>query len=88
MQKSLFIRFILNDMEHKKLFYDSKTILQEIVQAKYSESTDAIDLLKEEGPDHNKSFKVSCTYRQERIRNRYAAVQRKRQSRMRHTRQF
>ena len=34
MQKSLFIRFILKDLEHKKLFYDSKTILQEIVQAK------------------------------------------------------
>ncbi len=26
-------RFILNDIEHKQLFYDSKTILQEIVQS-------------------------------------------------------
>ena len=34
MQKSLFDRFILNDIEHKQLFYDSKTILQEIVQEK------------------------------------------------------
>ena len=34
MQKSLFSRFILNDLENKKLFYDSKTILQEIVQVK------------------------------------------------------
>ena len=34
MQKSLFIRFVLNDMEHKQLFYDSKTILQEIVQGR------------------------------------------------------
>ena len=31
--KEFIHRFILNDMEHKKLFYDSKTILQEIVQA-------------------------------------------------------
>ena len=87
MQKSSSIEFMLNDMENKKLFYDSKTILQEIVQAKYSESM-TYHLLGEEGPDHNKSFKVSVSDRQERIRNRYAAVQRKRQSRMRHTRQF
>ena len=31
--KEFIHRFILNDMEHKKLFYDSKTILQEIVQS-------------------------------------------------------
>ena len=37
MQKSLFTDLCLNDMENKKLFYDSKTILQEIVQAKYTE---------------------------------------------------
>ena len=30
--KEFIHRFILNDMEHKQLFYDSKTILQEIVQ--------------------------------------------------------
>ena len=34
MQKSLLHRFILKDLENKKLFYDSKTILQEIVQVK------------------------------------------------------
>ena len=28
-------KFILTDIEHKKLFYDSKTILQEIVQGEY-----------------------------------------------------
>ena len=27
-------RFILNDIEHKQLFYDSKTILQEIIQSR------------------------------------------------------
>ncbi len=31
--KEFIHRFILTDMEDKKLFYDSKTILQEIVQA-------------------------------------------------------
>ena len=56
--KEFINRFILKDLENKKLFYDSKTILQEIVQAKYSESM-SYHLLGEEGPDHNKSFKVS-----------------------------
>ena len=31
--KEFIHRFILTDLEDKKLFYDSKTILQEIVQA-------------------------------------------------------
>lgn len=51
--------FILNDIEHKKLFYDSKTILQEIVQG-HTDETLTYVLLKEEGPDHNKSFEVSA----------------------------
>lgn len=50
-------RFILSDMEHKKLFFDSKTILQEIVQNDYKKQL-CYDLLSEEGPDHNKQFKV------------------------------
>ena len=55
--KEFIHRFILNDMEHKKLFYDSKTILQEMVQSQGE--TPVYVLLKEEGPDHNKSFEVS-----------------------------
>ena len=55
--KEFIHRFILNDMEHKKLFYDSKTILQEIVQG-HTDETLTYVLLKEEGPDHNKSFEV------------------------------
>ena len=49
-------RFILTDIEHKKLFYDSKTILQEVVQEKGINAT--YRLVGEEGPDHNKSFVV------------------------------
>ena len=56
--KEFIHKYILTDIEHKQLFYDSKTILQEIVQAKYSGSM-TYHLLGEEGPDHNKSFKVS-----------------------------
>jgi ribonuclease-3 len=50
--------FILKDMEDKRLFYDSKTILQEIVQAKHKNGV-RYQLLGEEGPDHAKSFKVA-----------------------------
>ena len=51
--------FVLNDMEHKQLFYDSKTILQEMVQAEARHNVEYL-LLKEEGPDHNKTFEVSA----------------------------
>ena len=49
--------FILSDLENKKLFFDSKTILQEIVQAQNT-GTVSYKLLGEEGPDHNKVFYV------------------------------
>ena len=40
-------------------FYDSKTILQEIVQSK-SKETLFYQLTKEEGPDHNKHYEVNA----------------------------
>lgn len=52
-------RFILTDVEHKKLFYDSKTILQEFVQGNYEEGLNYV-LISEEGPDHDKSFTVEA----------------------------
>ena len=55
--KEFVLNFILNDIEHKQLFYDSKTILQEIVQEKGTQPVEYV-LIKEEGPDHNKSFEV------------------------------
>lgn len=55
--KEFIHRFILSDLEHKKLFFDSKTILQEIVQADMGESI-TYRLVGEEGPDHNKAFRV------------------------------
>ncbi|MCI8599014.1 MAG: ribonuclease III [Lachnospiraceae bacterium] len=51
--------FILNDIEHKKLFYDSKTILQETIQGE-TEGELHYKLVKEEGPDHNKRFTVEA----------------------------
>ena len=55
--KEFIHRFILTDLENKKLFYDSKTILQEIVQAG-KKGYITYRLVREEGPDHNKSFEV------------------------------
>ncbi len=55
---SVFIkRFILNDIDHKKLFYDSKTILQEVVQKEFPGEDYGYRILDEMGPDHNKHFK-------------------------------
>ena len=59
-------RFILTDIEHKKLFYDSKTILQEVVQGSYDEPLHYV-LLAEEGPDHDKSFRVAAQIGDKRI---------------------
>lgn len=55
--KEFINRFILKDLENKKLFYDSKTILQEIVQAHFKEEL-SYHLVGEEGPDHDKTFQV------------------------------
>lgn len=48
--------FVLKDIEKKKLFYDSKTYLQEIVQREHIDLEYV--LLEEKGPDHNKTFLV------------------------------
>lgn len=53
--KEFILHFIMNDLEHKQLFYDSKTILQEIVQSR-TEKPLRYELLREDGPDHNKVF--------------------------------
>lgn len=52
-------QFVLNDLEHKQLFYDSKTILQELVQGNFSQELH-YHLLNEEGPDHDKKFVVEA----------------------------
>ncbi len=52
-------RFVLSDIEDKKLFYDSKTILQEIIQDQGT-NTISYELLSESGPDHAKEFVIRC----------------------------
>lgn len=52
-------RVILSDLEHKQLFYDAKTILQEEVQ-KENKGTLRYDLIREDGPEHDKIFVVDA----------------------------
>ncbi len=60
--KKFVMQYVLSDIEKKQLFYDSKTILQEIVQQTCHEKTEiGYPIMKEEGPDHNKNFLVKCT---------------------------
>ncbi len=57
--KTFILGYILNDIENKHLFYDSKTILQEMVQAGDSKPL-RYELVREDGPDHNKEFEANA----------------------------
>lgn len=50
---------ILGDLKDKSLFFDSKTILQEIIQNENNKQKLRYKLISEEGPDHNKTFTVA-----------------------------
>ena len=54
--KEFVLSRILYDIEHTRLFYDSKTILQELVQ-EHGENA-RYQLVSENGPDHNKQFVI------------------------------
>lgn len=54
--KEFVLKYIMTDIENKHLFYDSKTILQEVVQGAHEQLTYV--LLEETGPDHDKVFEV------------------------------
>lgn len=56
--KEVILNFILNDYKNKVFFYDSKTILQEIIQSQGGNSV-VYRLVSEEGPDHSKKFIVA-----------------------------
>ena len=54
--KEFVLKYIMTDIENKHLFYDSKTILQEVVQGEHEQLS--YILLDETGPDHDKTFTV------------------------------
>lgn len=56
--KEFIHRFILDDIDHLQLFFDSKTILQEIVQRDMPGELVYVPV-EEKGPDHNKTFVVN-----------------------------
>lgn len=51
--------FVLNDIEKKQLFFDSKTMLQELIQ-KYHLGILSYELIREDGPDHDKVYEVNA----------------------------
>ena len=55
--KEFVLRFIMTDIENKQLFYDSKTILQELIQGRHEQLS--YELIDESGPDHDKTV-YSC----------------------------
>ena len=57
--RNYIMKYILTDIEHKKLFYDCKTTLQEVIQAQPDQKL-CYQLVREEGPDHNKKFYVDA----------------------------
>lgn len=59
-------RFILSDLKNKQLFYDAKTILQEVVQQE-NKGTLHYELLREEGPEHDKTFVVEALVGEQRV---------------------
>ena len=58
--KKFIYRFVLTDLENKKLFTDSKTILQEIVQSNHNNKELSYVIISEDGPDHNKTYTVAA----------------------------
>jgi len=52
-------KFIVNDIENKELFNDSKSILQEIVQ-KYKLGCLEYEGISETGPEHDKEYTIAC----------------------------
>ena len=64
--KEFIEKFVLSDLEHKQLFFDSKTILQEVVQS-MEEQELAYNLVGEEGPDHDKRFIVEVVIGKEKV---------------------
>ena len=57
--KEFITGFILEDLKGKNLFFDSKTILQEIIQNDNNNQKLHYKLISEEGPDHNKTFTIA-----------------------------
>ncbi|MGL5260162.1 MAG: ribonuclease III [Lachnospiraceae bacterium] len=61
--KDFIHKYILSDLENKILFYDSKTVLQEMIQTN-AKAKLVYELISEIGPDHEKEFIVHAVLNQ------------------------
>lgn len=57
--KTFIDTYILNDIENKILFHDSKTKLQELVQAKFKKAV-VFETVDAKGPEHSRIFVVQA----------------------------
>lgn len=64
--KEFVLAHVLDDVEHKQLFYDSKTILQEMIQGEKGGDVSYV-ITGERGPDHDKCFEAEAYVGQRRI---------------------
>ena len=55
--RAFILRYVMDDVEHKQLFHDSKTKLQELIQSS-SESAPEYEITDEKGPEHDKTFEA------------------------------
>jgi len=55
------VELFLDDLDNTKLFVDSKTHLQELIQ-KFSDQPVEYIIIEENGPDHDKEFKVAVNH--------------------------
>ena len=53
--KPFILKYILTDIEHKRLFYDTKTTLQEVTQKRFKMGV-TYELIGESGPSHDKIY--------------------------------
>lgn len=57
--REFILNYALNDIENKKMFYDSKTILQERINA-IKQGELSYEILSESGPDHDKVYEAAA----------------------------
>ena len=58
--KKFVLSFVLNDLDHKKLYYDSKSALQEYAQGHLG-AEPVYELIGESGPDHMRVFTMQVS---------------------------
>jgi ribonuclease-3 len=58
--KDFILAHVLNDLDNKKLFYDSKTTLQEMLQSK--NAAPEYRIVGETGPEHMKNFEAEVWF--------------------------